>query len=128
MPHVSAGSSGSTGSSTDRIRSDDPNDCDEVKVFKCAEDEGECDKLSDDVIDDDKRELIRDTECDQGRKSPSYPRSGHSSSYSSKNGQCLRPDPASIFILKSKLGLNVQCPSVNSPWSRKLPIDEIGQN
>ena len=69
MPHVSAGSSGggSSGgrSSMDRIKSEDPNDCDEVKVFKCAEDEGEFDKLSDDVIDDDKRDLIRDTECDQ---------------------------------------------------------------
>lgn len=67
MPHVRAGSSTSGGSNSgDRVsRSDDPNDQDEVKIFKCAEDEGENDKLSDDVIDDDKRDLIRSTECDQ---------------------------------------------------------------
>jgi len=63
MPHVSGGAGSSGSSSTDRIRSDDPNDCDEVKVFKCAEDEGENDR--DDVINDDKRDLIRSTECDQ---------------------------------------------------------------
>jgi len=61
MPHVSAGSGGS--SSSDRMRSDDPNDCDEVKVFKCAEDEGELEK--EDVMNEDKRDLIRATECDQ---------------------------------------------------------------
>lgn len=69
MPHVSAGNSASASTSSGassasaRIRSDDPNDCDEVKVFNCAEDEGEGEP--DDVINDDKRDLIRSTECDQ---------------------------------------------------------------
>jgi len=83
MPHVSTGGSGGNGggggssssssgggaggggpssSASSRIRPDDPNDCDEVKVFKCAEDEGEGD--SDDVINEDKRDLIRATEAD----------------------------------------------------------------
>lgn len=72
MPHVNAGSSagastssGASSSASARIRSDDPNDCDEVKVFNCAEDEGEGEP--DDVINDDKRDLIRSTECDQVR-------------------------------------------------------------
>lgn len=72
MPHVSAGSSASASTSSGassaasaRIRSDDPNDCDEVKVFNCAEDEGEGEP--DDVINEDKRDLIRATECDQVR-------------------------------------------------------------
>lgn len=85
---VVAGGSGSSSSSSGRIR-DDPNDCDEVfvtlksrlqhhhdflwvtllyfilqvKVFKCEEDEGE--GSSDDVMNDDKRDLIRATEYDQ---------------------------------------------------------------
>jgi hypothetical protein len=62
---VSGGAGSSGSSTTERIR-DDPNDQDEVKVFKCAEDEGENDR--DDVINDDKRDLIRSTECDQVRK------------------------------------------------------------
>lgn len=72
MPHVSAGSSGSastsgaSSSASARIRSDDPNDCDEVKVFNRAEDEGEGEP--DDVINDDKRDLIRAMECDQVSK------------------------------------------------------------
>jgi hypothetical protein len=53
---------GTSGGGAARMR-DDPGDCDEVKVFKCAEDEGEGD--SDDVINEDKRDLIRATEADQ---------------------------------------------------------------
>jgi hypothetical protein len=59
---VAGGSGGSSSSSSGRIR-DDPNDCDEVKVFKCEEDEGE--GSSDDVMNEDKRDLIRATEYDQ---------------------------------------------------------------
>jgi len=70
MPHVSAGSSASastsgsaSSSASARIRSEDPNDCDEVKVFTFAEQEG--DGEPEDVINEDKRDLIRATECDQ---------------------------------------------------------------
>ncbi|XP_035703169.1 protein pangolin, isoforms A/H/I/S isoform X2 [Folsomia candida] len=103
---VVAGGSGSSSSSSGRIR-DDPNDCDEVKVFKCEEDEGE--GSSDDVMNDDKRDLIRATEYDQkgGRLSPlsplspgSYSSGGGHSSFNPKNGgqsSSLRPDPSSLF-------------------------------
>lgn len=71
MPHVNASGSAASGSSagsstTDRGRSDDPNDCDEIKVYSCEKDETE--RESGDVLTDDKRDIIRSTECDQVRK------------------------------------------------------------